>query len=147
MRSEDVFPNERLENEIICRNYQNLDARYKTDNNDTYRERMFVPQYYKCSMEIKDNNKLRWPQDNRLCDMDVIFYRGQNNRPPQNFDMKKNEFLLKYCNCNTYDNGLICDEKKCCSKSHQLFCNMTKRNGQRLCNEYLGIANPRRSCQ
>lgn len=36
-------------------------------------------------------------------------------------------FLLQPCSKNIYRNHLECDDNQCCSKSHQLFNNWTKR--------------------
>ena len=37
-------------------------------------------------------------------------------------------FLLQPCKQNTYVNGLVCDDAKCCSRTHQVFNNLTKQH-------------------
>jgi hypothetical protein len=131
----DDFPNLKIEDEIVCQNYRTLNSNYLNNNNDLFAERTYVPCYYKQFKSIDDDNELYHPKFERvadLCDKNVVFYRGENNKP-QSVILTKQEFLIPYCKCNTYDNGIICDSKKCCSKSHQLFGNMTRRNQQMMC--------------
>lgn len=118
----------------VCNHTAELDRSQRQQNGMLEHQFMYVPEYYKCNKDTKEETHLILPQDrNRLCDKDVVLYRGQNNVAPKNFDKSKTSFLLPYCQCNTYDNGLICDRKKCCSKSHQLFMNYTRRQGVKNC--------------
>lgn len=127
------FPNEHLEESILCHNYTVLDERYRQNNARNFDTQVFVPQYYKCDKDFANENAVLFSTDNRSCDKNVIMYRGMNNKPPVDFDKKKTDFLIPHCDCNTYNNVVICDKKKCCQKSHQLFCNMTRRNGPTKC--------------
>lgn len=138
-----AFPNQLLEDEIIRNNYNKLSANYISRNQDMFFENIYMPYYYKCTKEFDNENVLRLPVVNKSCDKNVLYYRGENNRPPRNIQKQKTDFLLHHCDCNTYDNSLICNKTKCCSKSHQLFENHTKRNGFRLCNEFMPVLNQR----
>jgi hypothetical protein len=134
------FKTEPLEDKIICNGYSALDANYKQFNQYQYMEQVYTPYYYICSKDFGDENKLRFPASTRTCDKEVIYYRGRNN-DVTDIDKKKNDFLIPVCDCNTYDNGLVCDAKKCCTKSHQLFFNVTRRNAPRSCKGEQAITN------
>lgn len=121
-------PSLELEDTLVCENYNSLDKSYREHQNELNREFMYVPDYYKCTKNFEHENNVLFPASSRICDKEVVHFRGQNN-VVQHINKKKDEFLLPYCKCNTYDNSLICDANKCCSKSHQLFMNMTKRHG------------------
>lgn len=133
------FPNEIIEEALICQAYGNLDADYKAKNMNSFLEYSYVPQYYKCQNNICNDNLLRFPkqQHSQICDEDIFMYRGQNNRPPRNFPVAQ-PFLVKPCQIDSYDNAVVCDDDKCCSKSTQLFCNMTKRSGSKDCKDRSG---------
>ncbi len=120
------FNMEKISDEMMCKNYKSLDSSYKQNNHNMYQEFSYVPDVYKCFKNICDETTLYWPLENRLCDREVILYRGQNNKAPVNIEKKKN-FLIPYCDCNTYRNHVVCNDSKCCSQSHQLFMNLTKR--------------------
>ena len=126
------FPNEAIEHALVCDAYTNMDASYKRQNMNAFLEYSYVPQYYKCQKNICEENAVRFPKGNELCDKNVALYRGQNNRPPRNIPISQ-PFLIQPCQYDTYDNALICDDGKCCSKSTQLFCNMTKRSAPKSC--------------
>jgi hypothetical protein len=132
------FPNQILEDKIMCHNYNILDSNYVRNQQDSYLEFMYVPQYYKCFKDMDKDNATHYPVDRNaytnLCDRNIVYRRGENNKPPTNIDKRKNNFLLPYCECNTYDNALMCNSKKCCSRSHQLFENMTRRSRPMVCN-------------
>lgn len=127
MDSKDTFPNQKLEDDIICQNYVNMNKTYKYTNSQMCSEYLFVPEYYKCNKDFTNENKVIFPEEPKLCDRNIVQYRGQNNKAPVNIDKRKNEFLIPFCNKNTYKNHIVCDDDKCCSKSHQLFMNITKR--------------------
>ena len=127
MNTKDTFPNQKLEDEIICQNYANMNDMYKHNNTHIFGEYLFVPDYYKCNKNFVNENKVIFPEEPKLCDRSIVQYRGQNNKAPTNIDKRKNDFLIPLCNKNTYQNSIVCDDAKCCSKSHQLFMNMTKR--------------------
>lgn len=132
-----LTPSLELEDKLVCQNYQSLDNAYQGNQEFLNNEFLFVPEYYKCFKDAADDNELFYsknPRWNRVCDRDVVLYRGQNNVAPQNLSKKKNEFLIPVCDCDTYRNHLICDKHKCCSKTHQTFGNLTKRQGVFNCN-------------
>jgi hypothetical protein len=122
------FLNERIENELICENYKHLDKNYRCDNLLRLNEYCYVPEYYKDLKKFDKENEVLFPEGSRLCDKYIVRDRGSNNVIPTNIHPPSQPFLLPYCKNNTYENHLICDKKKCCSKSHQLFMNHTKRN-------------------
>lgn len=126
--SKTPFPIQLLEDKLLCYNYNTIDANYRQQNLDNYIENMYVPNYYKCSKDFTLETRVLFPVDTRKCDKEIYQYRGRNNQHTE-IDKRKNNFLIPHCECNTYDNRLVCDGKKCCSKSHQLFMNLTKRNG------------------
>lgn len=126
-------PSLKLEDEIVCHNYNAMDRGYQTKQAFLNQEYMYVPRYYKCLKDFKAENDVIFPACNRLCDREVVLYRGQNNVAPEHLPKQKNSFLIPYCECNKYDNSIICNQSKCCSKSHQLFFNQTKRQGVRGC--------------
>jgi hypothetical protein len=131
------FPNQVLEDELICHNYNALDVNYVQNNQDRYLEFMYVPQYYKCFKNIENDNSTHFPinlpLESRFCDENVVYKRGGNNKNPTNLDKRKQKFLIPYCEQSTYDNAIICNSRKCCSRNHQLFMNMTKRSDAMLC--------------
>jgi hypothetical protein len=118
----------------VCKHTSELDRSHSKRNGFLEHQFLYVPDYYKCYKDFKEENTLIFPLDrNRLCDKDVVLYRGQNNVAPKTLDKSKSSFLVPYCECNSYDNGLVCDGTKCCSKSHQLFMNHTRRQGVKKC--------------
>ena len=129
MHNSKWFPNQLLEDNILCHNYNILDSNYKQGNNYTYGESMFVPKYFKCMKNFKDENTVRFPLPSSSCDKDIIQYRGKNNFP-SSLDKRNNSFLIPYCSKkkNTYHNVVVCNDDTCCSESHQLFMNCTKRH-------------------
>jgi len=129
------FQNEILENKIMQASHEYLDCRYKKYNVEAFMEYSFVPDYYKRLKDFQNENKVLFPADKRLCDKEVIRDRGQNNVNPTN--LKDAKFLLPVCPQNTYRNHLVCDKTKCCSSSHQLFMNHTKRTTGRAANSHL----------
>lgn len=126
-----LFPTLELEDKLVCDNYRLLDNAYKKNNSVLNEEYLYVPCYYKQNKRFVDENNVLFPQSSRLCDKEVVLYRGQNNVIPQTTSFKKTEFLIPHCDCDSYQNWVICDREKCCSKRHQLFMNMTKRQGHR----------------
>lgn len=75
------------------------------------------------------------PQDTRMCVMtNGIMMRGGNGYSclPDKmscFTRDTSAFLLDPCPENTFQNHIVCDDDKCCSLRHQMFNNITKRNG------------------
>lgn len=130
--SKQVFPTQQLEDQLMCQGYSTLDANHRQQNLVNYMENVYVPGYYKCSKDPSRENELLFPLNDRMCDKEVVIYRGRNNKHSE-IDKRKHAFLIPFCDCNTYNNGILCDGKKCCSKSHQLFMNYTRRNAVKKC--------------
>jgi hypothetical protein len=118
-----------LEDRLLCDHYAALDKQYKKNNERMMGEMEFVPSYYKDNKDFAQENEVLFPASNRLCDKEVVKFRGHNNVPPKNLDKRKDVFLLPISDqANTYNNSITCDERRqCCSKSHQLFMNQTRR--------------------
>jgi hypothetical protein len=70
---------------------------------------------------IERENGLKITQSSRLAD-------NVSCTPRESTGFKcTNEFLLTPCPKNTYQNYMVYDDKKMCSKSHQILNNMTRR--------------------
>ena len=122
-------PDLATEDAIACASYASMDATYRAGNRFLADQYLYVPEYYMEPKRFGEENAVLFPLGTRLCDKEVVLYRGNNNVAPIHANLKKTNFLLPYCECDTYRNGLVCDSGKCCSRSHQLFDNMTKRHG------------------
>jgi hypothetical protein len=112
----------------LCESFKVVDQNSKCLNAMLFREMHYVPEYYQCQKQFCEENALMWPMENRLCDKEVILYRGQNNvKDGKVIRDNQQPFLLPYCKENKFRNSIVSDDKKYCSRTHQLFNNVTKR--------------------
>lgn len=120
---------------MLCTNTAHLHY-----NDRKFNDGLFVQQMSKtrpmCVRNIDTENSLFVTPSTRVATcQNSLLVRGGNSincepsRPcPKlytNYNM--NEFLLVPCPRNTYKNYLVFDDKKTCSKSHQILNNWTKR--------------------
>jgi hypothetical protein len=122
---------------ILCKNIQNLQFQHKRENDVPFMDLLSRPLPSKIR-NVEEEYQMwtqtfatRIPQCN-----ESIASRGGNNvakpyKAPCGYEcfspelMK--EWVIEPCKKNTFQNYLVQDDKKICSKSHQLFNNVTKR--------------------
>jgi hypothetical protein len=121
-----TFPLLEKEDEFVKCVCRNINQSYDQNNQYVFRNNIDVPEYYKKNKMFEQETTLIFPDETKLCDKNIVKYRGQNNIVSSSG--KKKEFLVQPCPHNTYANHLVCDGKKCCSRNHQLFMNYTKQN-------------------
>jgi hypothetical protein len=114
-----------------------MDCMHRHNNSYAYVNYIEVPDYYKQLKRFDHENKIIFPFGSQLCDKNITRYRGQNNVVPTTIE--KRSFLLETCPKDSFQNYLICDSKKCCSKSHQLFMNHTKQGTGKYSKNYNNI--------
>ena len=125
------FPNQKLEDSIICQNYTSLDNRYNSFNNYQLKEMLYVPDYYKNHKCFTEETKLKFAKSSQTCEKDIVQHRGNNDQSHKNYS-NVSKFLLPISSENTYRNHIVSDNRNQCTKNHQLFMNHTKRYGTNL---------------
>lgn len=103
--------------------------------NDILFRQQFSKSQARCLKEIDNESHMRYIESAKLslCD-DLLNTRGgnANNVPLQEClnpysPYNIQEYLLIPCTKNTYNNYIVSDQEKVCSKRHQTFNNLTKR--------------------
>lgn len=124
---------------MICNNRTELAFKYNRMN-----ERLAMQQFRgTLPVEVRsiDGESAYWRgMSTRTYCNDLINSRGTNANKPcidktpcSGYDcytpFHLSDFTLIPCKENTFRNFIDCDDSKCCSVHHQLFMNLTKRNG------------------
>lgn len=119
---------EKWSEQLACDTTDCLATGHVFKNDRIFGEMSYVPEYYKFNKDVCNENTVLFPESSRLCDKEVVKYRGQNNVPPQNLD-KKNNFLVQpsKCGCGNKPNTIECNGCQCCQRCHKMFLNNTKR--------------------
>jgi hypothetical protein len=122
---------------ILCKNIQSLHFVHKKESDGPFMDLLSRPLPSKIRNVVEEHKmwtqtyQTRVPQCNEL-----IASRGGNNVSKsysayggyECFSPQlMNDWIMEPCKKNTFQNYLVQDNDKICSKSHQLFNNVTKR--------------------
>ncbi len=110
----------RMNDEIFLRNIRGTgQSRIRdVEEESKLQKEIFKSKEYLCTPMINQRGGNAMP-----CAGDDRLKQGYNNFTAYHLS----EYLMVPCKKNTFRNFVDCDEDRCCSVSHQLFNNMTKR--------------------
>jgi hypothetical protein len=118
---------------ILCKNTGYLSYQHIKENDTLFRQQMqnTVP---RCLRDVGNESKMFLNMSSKvaICSQ-LINNRGKSCPEPSKTcpslysAYTLNDFLLVPCPKNTYKNYLVFDDKKTCSKSHQILNNWTRR--------------------
>ncbi len=119
---------------LLCTNSAYLQYKDKKMNDGLFVQQMSRPRDM-CLRNIDNENRLfLTPSSREYTCSKFLASRGGNEGCEPNVPCPKlytkynmNDFLLVPCPKNTYKNYLVFDDKKTCSKTHQILNNWTKR--------------------
>lgn len=112
---------------MLCTNIESLQFKHKYESDVPFMQLLSKP-IPNCIRDVTQEHTM-WTQTFKTrtpgCSLDLIMTRGGNASGMK--QKTQSEFLMPPCWTNTFQNYLVEDDKKVCSKSHQLFNNLTRR--------------------